>query len=106
ADGIVPGTANIAPRSALDLLAAWRSGDLAAALRAQELVTSLTGIHRVRAGVPTVKAILDLLSLLGPRVAAPLIACSPQERSELASFIEPFRGDLISGRPDAAAPPE
>lgn len=103
ADGIVPGTANIAPKPALDLLEAWRSGDVVAAEHAQEVVTSLTGVHRIRPGVPTVKTILDLFGLLSPRVAAPLIACTPAERSELKKFIEPLLGDLISSRLDPSA---
>lgn len=95
ADGIVPGTANIAPGLALQLLEAWRSGDLAAAERAQALTTELTGIHRIRPGVPTVKAILDLRGLLAPQVAAPLAECTEEERGALAEFIAPYREHLL-----------
>lgn len=95
ADGIVPGTANVAPRLALELVSAVRAGDDAAAERAQALTTELTGMHKIRAGVPTVKAILDLLGLLAPNVAAPLAACTPEERAALEAFITPYRAELL-----------
>jgi 4-hydroxy-tetrahydrodipicolinate synthase len=96
-DGIVPGTANIAPGLALQLLDAWRSGDVEAAERAQTLTTELTGIHRIRPGTPTVKAVLDLQGLMSPHVAAPLAACTEAERQALLDFIEPYREHLLGG---------
>lgn len=95
ADGIVPGTANIAPALALQLLEAWRTGDVAAAERAQALTTELTAMHRIRPGVPTVKAVLDLQGLMSPHVAAPLAPCTAEERRALAAFIEPYRTHLL-----------
>lgn len=95
ADGIVPGTANIAPRLALRLIAAVSAGDDASADDAQRMTTTLTEMHRVRPGVPTVKAVLDLLGLLRSNVAAPLAACSESERAELAAFIAPYRSILL-----------
>ncbi|GMA90345.1 dihydrodipicolinate synthase family protein [Homoserinibacter gongjuensis] len=97
ADGIVPGTGNIAPSLAVRLLDALAVGDDAAAERAQEVTTLLTGMHRIRAGVPSVKAVLDQLGLLTPHVAPPLAPCTEAERSALAEFIAPFRAELIGG---------
>lgn len=95
ADGIVPGTANVAPRLALDLLAAFRAGDDAGAEDAQRRTTELTTIHGIRPGVPTVKTVLDLLGYLDPHVAAPLARCTPDERARIAAFVRDHVDDLL-----------
>ncbi|WP_349426514.1 dihydrodipicolinate synthase family protein [Microbacterium sp. LWS13-1.2] len=97
ADGIVPGTGNVAPALALRIVAALRTGDDAAADEAQRITTALTGLHGIRPGVPAVKAILDLLGLLPPHVAPPLAACTASERSALEAFIAPHRSVLLDG---------
>lgn len=95
ADGIVPGTSNLAPGLALDLFAAWRSGDLTAAQNAQDVTTELTAMHRIRPGVPSVKAVLHSLGLMTPHVAAPLAACTDEELRLLTEFMEPYRAHLL-----------
>ena len=102
ADGIVPGTGNVAPALSLRLVAAHRAGDDAAADEAQRVTTALTGMHGIRPGVPTVKAILDLLGLLPPHVAPPLAACTAAERRALEAFIAPYRSVLLEGGETAA----
>lgn len=97
ADGIVPGTGNIAPGLALRLIAAVRDGDDDAADEAQRITTALTGMHDFRPGVPSVKAILDLLGLLPPHVAPPLAECTETERHALEAFIDPHRAVLLDG---------
>lgn len=96
ADGIVPGTANIAPAVALRLIDAVRGGRGADAEDAQTVITRLTGMHRIRPGVPTVKAILDSLGLLPPHVAAPLLPCSTDERRLLEEFVETNREHILA----------
>jgi 4-hydroxy-tetrahydrodipicolinate synthase len=115
AGGIVPGTANLAPRLALDLLAAHEAtatheastahqasaaheakeagGELD---RLQELNTRLTALHAVRPGVPAVKALLARWGLCPPHAAPPLAPCTPAETDELARVVAPVGRYLLS----------
>lgn len=99
ADGIVPGTANIAPGLALELLEGFRAGNLTSAERCQDLLTALTGIHKIHRGVPSVKAILKLRGLLEDCLAPPLSRCTAEERRALATFLAPYDGELIGSAP-------
>jgi len=96
AGGIVPGTANLAPRLAADLVAAHDSGDGAEADRLQELNTRLTALHAVRPGVPAVKALLARWGLCPPHTAPPLAPCTPSETDELARVVGPLGRYLLA----------
>lgn len=89
ADGIVPGVANLAPAAAQRLVDAFRTGDDDAATAAQDLLTRLTGIHAIRPGVPTVKAILADRGLTGTALMPPLIACTPTELTAIRDLLAP-----------------
>lgn len=95
AGGIVPGTANLAPRLALDLLAAHEAGDRAELDRLQALNTRLAGLHAVRPGVPAVKALLARRGLCPPHAAPPLAPCTPSEIDELARVVAPLGSYLL-----------
>lgn len=96
ADGIVPGVANLAPASSVALYDAFRSGRVAEADAAQEIVDRLTTMHTVRAGVPSVKAVLDARGLCPPHVAAPLAPVTPAERTALLDLLRPLDAHLIT----------
>jgi 4-hydroxy-tetrahydrodipicolinate synthase len=100
AGGIVPGTANLAPRLAAEMVAAHEAGDDAELDRLQDLTLRLTELHAVRPGVPAVKALLARWGLCPPHVAPPLAPCTPQETRDLARAVRPVGGHLLapSGR--------
>ncbi len=91
ADGIIPGTANLAPALALELAAASGS----ALDHLQELTTRLTRLHAVRPGVPAVKALLAARGLCPPHTAPPLAPCTDQEIRELQRVVEPLGHYLL-----------
>ena len=95
AHGIVPGVANIAPGPALALVAAHRAGDAAEVARLQQVLTDLTGLHKVRPGTPAIKAVLARRGLCPPHVAPPLLVCDPAEREALRAFLAPFEEHLV-----------
>ncbi|NEE00084.1 dihydrodipicolinate synthase family protein [Phytoactinopolyspora halotolerans] len=64
----------------------------------QTVVDQLCGIHRIRPGVPTIKAILDERGLCPPHVAPPLLPCTPDERTALAEYLRPHESNLIRRR--------
>ncbi|MEV4179086.1 dihydrodipicolinate synthase family protein [Nonomuraea sp. NPDC049709] len=94
AHGITPGTANLAPRLALDLVTARDNG--AELDRLQDLTTRLTHIHAVRPGVPSVKALLAMRGLCPPHSAPPLAPCTSDEIEELARVVEPLTPHLLT----------
>jgi 4-hydroxy-tetrahydrodipicolinate synthase len=98
ADGIVPGIANVAPRPAVELLAAYEAGRDGAAEEAQEVLNRLLGLHSVRPGVPSIKAVLDHLGLCPPHVAAPLVPCTSAERKRLIAFLRNEEAHLLPRR--------
>ncbi|PUB26268.1 4-hydroxy-tetrahydrodipicolinate synthase [Promicromonospora sp. AC04] len=95
AHGIVPGVGNIAPGPALALVAAHRAGETAEVARLQQVLTDLTGLHKVRPGTPSIKTVLARRGLCPPHVAPPLLACDPGERAALRAFVTPFEEHLI-----------
>lgn len=88
ADGIVPGVANLAPVAAQRLVDAARSDDIEAAADAQDLLTRLTGIHQIRPGVPSVKAILADRGLAGTTPMPPLIPCTSAELTKINNLLQ------------------
>ena len=94
--GVVPGTGNLAPALAVQVIERFAAGDLVGAERAQDVMTRLTGIHRIRRGVPTVKAVLSGRGLIPPHAAPPLAACTAGEIAELEAFLEPFAEYLLT----------
>lgn len=92
AHGITPGIANLAPGLALDMVAACNETALD---ELQQVATELTRIHRVRPGVPAVKALLSARGLCPPHCAPPLATCTPDELRGLACVVEPLDRYLI-----------
>lgn len=100
AGGIVPGTANLAPRLAVGMVAAHEAGDDAELDRLQALTTGLTHLHRIRPGVPAVKALLHRWELCPPHVAPPLKPCTPEETGALADAVRPLGPHLLRSDED------
>ncbi|MEU4396494.1 dihydrodipicolinate synthase family protein [Kribbella sp. NPDC023855] len=98
ADGIVPGIANLAPRPAVELVAAYASGRIADAEEAQRVLTRLLALHSVRPGVPAIKAVLADRGLCPPYVAAPLLACTETEQRGLVSLLSDEEAHLLPRR--------
>jgi 4-hydroxy-tetrahydrodipicolinate synthase len=97
AGGIVPGTANLAPRLAIEMVAAHEAGSDDEVDRLQELNTRLTLLHGVRPGVPAVKALLARWGLCPPHAAPPLAPCTPEEIRELVRVVAPLTPYLMIG---------
>jgi 4-hydroxy-tetrahydrodipicolinate synthase len=89
ARGIVPGIANLAPRLALDLVSAHGAGADEEVDRLQRLAVTLTGIHAVRPGVPSVKALLAAWGLCPPHAAPPLAPATPEDLRRLLDVVRP-----------------
>lgn len=96
AGGIVPGTANLAPRLALAMVDAHAAGDDTEFDRLQELNNRLAALHAVRPGVPTVKALLARWGLCPPHAAPPLTACTPTETDRLVELARPLGRYLLT----------
>ncbi len=94
--GILPGTGNFAPKPAIDLYAAWRSGNHDRAEKLQRVTTALAAVHRIRPGVPTVKRILADRLLCPPVVAPPLIECTEEEQADLEGLLATYAEYLIA----------
>lgn len=95
AHGITPGTANLAPRLALAMVAAREKGDGAELTRLQDATTRLTRLHEIRPGVPSVKALLASWGLCPPHAAPPLAPCTPEELAELQRTVAPLAPHLL-----------
>jgi 4-hydroxy-tetrahydrodipicolinate synthase len=89
ADGITPGIANLAPGVALELVAGRRA-------ESQERIVELLKVHRIRPGVPVVKAALALRGLCSPAVAPPLRMLDDEEIRALQAFLNGFEAELIA----------
>lgn len=100
ADGITPGIVNLAPRVALELVAAYRAGDLERAALAQKRIDRLLPVHRIRPGVPVVKAALALRGLCSAAVAPPLRTLNDGELTALRDFLAGFEPELIGAADD------
>lgn len=105
ARGIVPGLANIAPVLVVELFRAVAEGRIDDARESQETLTALTGIHGIRPGVPTVKAVLrDRGVLPDARCAPPLREVDAREAAALGAFLAPYEPWLIGGDSGVAGP--
>ncbi|HIZ36164.1 MAG TPA: dihydrodipicolinate synthase family protein [Candidatus Ruania gallistercoris] len=96
--GLVPGTANLAPVLALELLDAWREQRVSEAAQFQSRISELATMHAIRPGVPAVKAMLADRGLLTPYVTPPLLGCSDAELGRLRDLMVRCESDLL-GRP-------
>ncbi len=94
--GVVPGIGNIAPALAAQVIERFSCGDTEGAQLLQDVVTHLTGIHQIRRGVPTVKAILNQRGLIPEHAAPPLAPCTVSERLELQAFLDDFSAHLLA----------
>ncbi|MGC4938101.1 dihydrodipicolinate synthase family protein [Kribbella sp. DT2] len=98
ADGVVPGIANLAPRLAVELVAAFETGRDADAAEAQRRLTHLLALHKIRPGVPAIKAVLADRGLCPPYVAAPLAACTETEQRDLVASLSTEEAHLLTRR--------
>jgi 4-hydroxy-tetrahydrodipicolinate synthase len=82
----------------VELVAAYASGRTADAEQAQRLLTRLLALHSIRPGVPAIKAVLADRGLCPPYVAAPLLACTETERSDLLALLRDEDAHLLTRR--------
>jgi 4-hydroxy-2-oxoglutarate aldolase len=94
ATGGILGVSLFAPSLALEVFAAMKRGDSAAATHAQEKVSPLHMRIVAELGVPGVKAALDQVGLKGGPLRLPLQALGATERAEVAGLIR--AADLVS----------
>lgn len=97
AAGITPGVANLAPRVAVALYDAWRTGDTNTAQAAQERIRALITIHRIRPGIATTKAALELRGICPRAVSRPFADYRADDEERLREFLAHWDDDLISG---------
>jgi len=93
--GIVPGTANLIPRASVELFNSMAAGNMLRAEELQSLTIRLIGLHAIRPGVPSVKALLANQGFASDIVAPPLAPCTDDERKALAAFALPFASELV-----------
>lgn len=94
AHGIVPGFANLAPSLAVDLVRSVEAGEESRAEQRQAVVAKLAELYRIRAGVPAMKAALDLLGVCPPHAAMPFAPCTQSERERIRAHLEGFTQHL------------
>lgn len=97
--GVTPGIGNLAPRLVLDLVAAHRAGDRDRANDLQNRVTLLTGIHKIRPGVATMKAAMSLRGVCEPHVSLPFVDYRAEDLEQLRGFLEPWSDELVGSTP-------
>ena len=88
ATGGILGVSLFAPSLALEVFAAMKRGDVAAATPAQERLTPLHAKIVAELGVPGVKAALDAVGLNGGPLRPPLQALSQTERRDLSALLK------------------
>jgi 4-hydroxy-2-oxoglutarate aldolase len=88
ATGGILGVSLFAPSLPLEIHAAMKRGDVAAATHAQERLAPMHMRIVAELAVAGVKAALDLVGLKGGALRAPLQALGPAERAEVASLIK------------------
>jgi len=100
ADGIVPATANLAPRLFLFLVEAARNGDRELVSELQERIDELTGLYHMDIHwLAALKAAAGLLGLCGKTVSRPICAADSAavdriRRDFLPDLLDPLRGIL------------
>jgi 4-hydroxy-tetrahydrodipicolinate synthase len=82
AAAIIPGVANVVPRTCVALYDAARSGDFAVAAGLQVDLRRLGGMHAIRRGVVTTKAVMHLQGRCPPYASAPFL---PLDHHEMAA---------------------
>jgi dihydrodipicolinate synthase/N-acetylneuraminate lyase len=90
ADGLVLGTAMLAPRACLDLIRAHRAGDAARAEKLQRDLEALLAIHQIRpgtSGIVATKTALDLLGRCPATATAPFEPFTATERARLREVL-------------------
>jgi 4-hydroxy-2-oxoglutarate aldolase len=88
ATGGILGVSLFAPSLALEIHAAMKRGDTAAAGHAQEKLSPLHMKIVAELGVAGVKSALDAIGLRGGALRAPLMALDPSQRGEVAALIK------------------
>jgi 4-hydroxy-2-oxoglutarate aldolase len=87
ATGGILGVSLFAPSLALEVFAAMKRGDTAAATYAQEKLSPLHMKIVAELAVAGVKAALDVVGLKGGPLRSPLVALGPTERAEVSGLI-------------------
>ncbi len=89
AAGVTSVVANVAPEAMVALVAAWRRGDRAEALRLHESLADLTAAMFVESNPGPVKAALALAGEIAPDMRLPLVPVAASTRELLAGLLDP-----------------
>jgi 4-hydroxy-tetrahydrodipicolinate synthase len=87
AAGVVPGIANVDPRTMLDIYVAARAGDTAALVRLQERVHKLMNLAALGAPIATFKTALELMGVCRHYTTTPIQPLSPEKREAAAAIL-------------------
>lgn len=87
--GVTSVVANVAPEAMVGLVAAWRRGDRAEALRLHESLADLTAAMFVESNPGPVKAALALAGEIAPDMRLPLVPVAASTRELLAGLLDP-----------------
>lgn len=87
--GVTSVVANVAPEAMVALVAAWRRGDRAEALRLHESLADLTAAMFVESNPGPVKAALALAGRIAPDMRLPLVPVAASTRDLLAGLLDP-----------------
>lgn len=87
--GVTSVVANVAPEAMVALVAAWRRGDRAEALRLHESLADLTAAMFVESNPGPVKAALALAGEIAPDMRLPLVPVAASTRELLAGLLDP-----------------
>ncbi|MBV5265765.1 4-hydroxy-tetrahydrodipicolinate synthase [Pinisolibacter aquiterrae] len=87
--GVTSVVANVAPEAMVALVAAWRRGDRAEALRLHESLADLIAAMFVESNPGPVKAALALAGEIAPDMRLPLVPVAASTRELLAGLLDP-----------------
>lgn len=88
--GVTSVVANVAPREMVQLVDAWRHGDVARALALHELVAELTDGMFIESNPAPVKTALALSKLAGADMRLPMVPVSPANLERLGGILARF----------------
>ncbi len=88
ADGLVPGTGNVAPEVFVRLVRAVREGDQATATSAEQMIHELTRIYAIAPSfAAAMKAAVSVLGVCSSTTAAPLLPATEEQTEQVAAVL-------------------
>lgn len=88
--GVTSVVGNVAPREMVQLVEAFRAGNMVRALQLHEMIAELTAGIFIESNPGPVKAALALCNLAGPEMRLPMVPVSDANREKLAGILSRF----------------